>query len=368
MSVDAIILCDPKSFALRVAGLRVIDRLVVAVHRAGAETITAVSKNPLPPLNRTSALGIRVETVSALGAPVAGPVLLVESGLLVHAKDLEAVWQRRGRLVSPTGEPLPAGVVEDFAGSGLEEALAELPSVVAQRPVGWVDDAASARMASAALWASLGSTEDGWVDRHFNRPIGRWLSKALVYTAVSPNQVSIVAIALGLVSAFFFAQGNYRSAVWGAILLQVSAIIDCVDGELARVLFKESRWGKWLDIVGDQVVHMSVFASIGVGLYRSASGEPVIALATSAVIGVIISFIVVMMGRLQPEAQRNPRLQRWIDATTNRDFSVLLILLALVGKLSWFLWMTAIGVHLFWLTALGVKRMGQSPARVKIRS
>jgi hypothetical protein len=67
-----------------------------------------------------------------------------------------------------------------------------------------------------------------------------------------------------------------------------------------------------------------------------------------------------MHGRTQLESRRNARLQKLIDATTNRDFSVLLIILALLGKLPWFLWMTAIGVHVFWLAALGVQLMSEA--------
>jgi hypothetical protein len=41
-----------------------------------------------------------------------------------------------------------------------------------------------------------------------------------------------------------------------------------------------------------------------------------------------------------------------IDAITNRDFSLLVLLLAIAGKLNLFLWMAGIGVHFFWIIAL----------------
>ena len=40
----------------------------------------------------------------------------------------------------------------------------------------------------------------------------------------------------------------------------------------------------------------------------------------------------------------------------------LLILLVLLEKLSWFLWVAAIGVHVFWLLALGVQLLNQPDA------
>jgi hypothetical protein len=45
-------------------------------------------------------------------------------------------------------------------------------------------------------------------------------------------------------------------------------------------------------------------------------------------------------------------LQRLLDAATNRDFSVLVFCLAVLGQLELFLWVTAIGTHVFWITAL----------------
>ena len=161
-----------------------------------------------------------------------------------------------------------------------------------------------------------------------------------------------------------FGLGTRAEAILGAALLQLSAIIDCVDGDVARVVFKESPLGKWLDIVGDQVVHIGVFVAIGIGLWRAGVEAPVLALAASAGVGVIISFAVVLRSLLNPELQKNTALQRLIDATTNRDFSVLLLALALVDRLVWFLWLAAFGVHVFWMVALSLQ-LRRTPDSVK---
>jgi len=366
VSIPAIILCDPACTTLRVAGLLLLDRLVVAAHRAGAESVTIVSETAQPHLERTVALGIAVQPAGSWPL-LKGPTLVLSNRLLVQPVDLKRLMEAGGRLVSREGVPLPAGVVTELSGQMLEPQLSGLPAVVAQGVAGLVTDGRSADTAARNLWASLNTSTDGLVDRYFNRPVGRWLTKILVHTSVSPNQVSVAAILLGLVSAWFFAQGNYAAALWGAILLQISAMVDCVDGELARVIFKESHLGKWLDIIGDQVVHFSVFASIGIGLYRGGSDAPVWLLATSAVIGVVISFVVVSHGMLQPESRRNTQLQKLVDAATNRDFSVPLLLLAWLGKLNWFLWMTAIGVHVYWLLALGALWFNQPAAATVTR-
>jgi phosphatidylglycerophosphate synthase len=196
---------------------------------------------------------------------------------------------------------------------------------------------------------SLATSADGIVDRFVNRPLGRYLSKILVHTPFSPNQVSVVSTLVGILSGWFFAGGYF---ILGALLLQLSAIIDCVDGDLARVLYKESRLGKWLDLVGDQFVHIAVFAGIGFGLASSDPASPALALGISAVLGVIISFAAIVRLMQRKNGGRSSVLAKLIDAATNRDFSLLVLLLAIAGRLDLFLWMAGIGVHLFWIVAI----------------
>jgi len=362
MSLPAIILCDPATAALQIVALPVLDRLIVAAHRAGAAPITVVSRERLPPLPRTTAFDIKFQSV-ATTPQVSGPTLVLTTGLLVQSVDLKALMPNHGRLVARDGTLLPAGVVQGPLAANLEDQLRPLPNVIATGVAEPIAGPASAPAVSRALWGSLASSLDGVVDKYFNRPAGRILSKLLAHTPVSPNQVSLAASLVGLVSAWSFAVGSHRAAVWGAIVLQLSAILDALDGDLARVMLKESRFGKWLDIVGDQVVHIAVFVAVGVGLYRSGSVAPVFPLAMSAAIGVVISLIVVVRGLKQAESQCDTLSRRLIEATANRDFSVLLIILAAVNKLEWFLWATAIGVHFFWILILAAQLKESSSSR-----
>ncbi|HEU5080266.1 MAG TPA: CDP-alcohol phosphatidyltransferase family protein [Opitutaceae bacterium] len=366
MTFPAVILCDATLHGHRVAGLTVLDRLVVAARRAGADNITIVSEKPIPSacLKRSRALGVKVEQLPARPV-IAQPTLVLSNRVLAQASDLKRVFEQRGTLLSRDGLRLPIGVLSLFSENTLETDLATLPSVTAIGVAEFVVDATSARRATQRLWTAMNSSADGLVDRYFNRPLGRFISKLLVHTPVSPNQVSVVATILGVLSAFFMARGDYVAVLFGAALFQFSAIVDCVDGELARILFKESPLGKWLDIIGDQVVHIAVFLGVGVGLFRAHADAPVLALASIAAIGVVISFGVVMAGQARPAALRNARLQKLIDATTNRDFSVVLLALAACNRLPWFLWMAAIGVHVFWVVALVVQWIGSRDEHLK---
>lgn len=361
-TIPAVIWCDPVTGSLRIAALTLLDRLVVALHRAGCGPIRIVCPGPLPVLRRAPALGIAVDA-GPLPVAMEGPVVLAKCEVVVQPGDVRAVIRKRGRLSDSDGRLLPLGCVERFAvADDMEAALNRLPSVAAVEVSGLAADAESAARMGRRLWSSLSSSTDGMVDKYFNRPFGRFLSKALVHTPVTPNQVTVASAAVGLVGAWYFAVGDYVAGIVGAILLQFSALIDCVDGEVARIAFKESPIGKWLDLGLDQVVHVAVFAALAVGLGRGGSDAPVMWLGLSAVVGAIISFPVVVRAR-RLSNQEDSKLEKFIDAASTRDFTALLVFLAVIGRLEWFLWLTGITVHLFWVTALVLQLPKRAPSQ-----
>ncbi len=349
MGLTAVIVAAPPGDAFRLAGLGVLDRLAVSLSRSGIGKILFVG-DPWVELPRTRALGIQVERLRALSARY-GPVLVSEGNLLIGVKDLQDLMRNPGRMITRNGERLSVGVLDKFE-ADWRSRLDELPEVIAKGPAGNVTDRKSAARVEREYWASLVSDSDGLVDRGFNRPVGRWLSKALVETPVTPNQVSVAATLMGLISALMFSVCGWWVTVGAAIVLQLSAIVDCVDGDLARAKCRESNLGKWLDIVGDQVVHLAVFLGLGLGLWRSGMGQSVVVLGVIAALGVVVSFLVVVRAKVRLQLRGKSRVQRLIDATTNRDFSVLLILCAFGEALDWFLWLAAVGSHVFWMAAL----------------
>lgn len=356
--MNAFVICESDT-SPAIAGVLLLDRLVVALHRGGCEQITLIGGRWLPGLPRAEALGIEVVRTREIDA-ISQSALVTSDRVFVQAGDVASLLVEGGRLHSQAGIAmdigvLPPGLLADFKDRLSLEA--SLPVNGIALPINGSTDVA---VATRELWASLGSAADGAVDTWFNRPVGRWLSKLLVLTNVTPNQVSILATLIGVSAGIAFSLGVHWAAIVGAVLLQISTIIDCVDGDLARIAFKESAIGKWLDIGGDQVVHIAVFVGIGVGLWRSGFEGPVSALAASAAIGVLISFGVVIRGMMLPKSEANAMLHTLIDKMTNRDFSVLLLALAVADKLDWFLWMVGIGVHVFWVLALAVQIIGRS--------
>ena len=77
------------------------------------------------------------------------------------------------------------------------------------------------------------------------------LAKGLVKAKVSPDAVTILGgTATSLVSVFYLAQGKW---LLGGIFLFVVTSLDMVDGAMARILKRNSKWGAFLDSVVDRI-------------------------------------------------------------------------------------------------------------------
>jgi len=212
------------------------------------------------------------------------------------------------------------------------------------------------------LFEGLENASDGWVDRYLNRKLSPWFSRWFVRMPLTPNQITLMAWAIGLLAALCFAHGSWVSGVLGALLLQWCAVIDCCDGEVARLKFLESTSGYYLDITCDNIVHVAVFVGIAWSGYQELGQTHVLLLGGLAAFGTLMGFITVLATRHGRARQASAALDRLIDALANRDFSLILVLCALTGTLQWFLWALAIGVNLFWLIALGLARQAQRTA------
>jgi len=212
------------------------------------------------------------------------------------------------------------------------------------------------------LFKGLESSSDGWVDRYLNRQLSPWFSRRFVRMPLTPNHVSLIACAIGLLAAISFAHGSWVGGVVGALLLQWSAVIDCCDGEVARLKFSESTSGYYLDITCDNIVHVAVFASITWSSYQELGQTYILLLGGLATFGTMMGFIVVLAIGHSRARQASTALDGLIDALANRDFSLILVICALTGTLLWFLWALAIGVNLFWPIVLGLARQAPRTA------
>jgi phosphatidylglycerophosphate synthase len=192
--------------------------------------------------------------------------------------------------------------------------------------------------------------DDGLIARHFDRRISQFISKRLAHTNISPNQITLVGMIIGLIGALLLSRPGYWPKFIGSLLFVVCVIVDGVDGEVARLKLKESRFGHYLDIVTDNIVHVAVFAGIAFGLYHDTGNLGYLHFLWVLVGGFGLCVIAVYQCILRLDSETlngSPKTLRIMALVTNRDFAYLVFGLAIIGRLNWFLLGAAIGSYLF---------------------
>lgn len=115
-----------------------------------------------------------------------------------------------------------------------------------------VDDGSALKNAKSMLIQQLRKNTDGPISRILNRPISIKISKLLLKTKITPNQISLVGFITAFFGALFFYVGEYIFLVIGGILVHLSSIIDGCDGEVARLKLVKTKYGGWFDAVLDR--------------------------------------------------------------------------------------------------------------------
>lgn len=353
------VLLPPTAMSFHVvAGLPIVQRVALCALRGGFDAVIALAPGDGAALRavlardpRTARIPVVADTAGA--AIVSEHVALIPSDCVVTTGALV-----RARAAEVNGRPLRFGaggiVVAPRATLGAPPSDAGLPEgELCLR----VTDARAAAAAERALLATLGSPTDGPIAR-FDRALSTRISRHLVRTPLRPNHITTIGTCIGFAGAWGLAQGSYLSGVLGALLFWFAVIIDGCDGEVARLKFLESRFGYWYDITTDNLVHAAVFAGLGVGLYRADPSQPFLLLG-ALLVGGLIAATAATLTLLVPDPladQPAPRSRRGrgrrrllggFEALMNRDFAYLLLLLAVVGRLHWFLWGAAVGTYVY---------------------
>ena len=107
--------------------------------------------------------------------------------------------------------------------------------------------------------------DDGFYSTFVVRKLSKPLSALAIKLRMSPNLVTIISFIVGVAAALSFAQGARWALILGALLLQLSLILDCVDGEVARATHRFSVIGAWLDASTDRVKEYAVYAGLATG-------------------------------------------------------------------------------------------------------
>lgn len=217
----------------------------------------------------------------------------------------------------------------------------------------------SVRRAEAKLFSNIRAKTKGWIAPRLNKPISFWLTRSLVRTRITPNQITLGNLFLALLGAFFIAYPDYGVRILGAFMIQISSILDGCDGEVARLKVETSHQGAWLDTWADDLANNAFFVGLYWGLFLTTTSKiyAVTGLVTfCASLGVTMMIYTQLMkiGEAHAQAfkQASPLVER-LRPLLQRDFFifVLFIFIALDLRAPIF-WVGVVSTWMAFLTYL----------------
>jgi phosphatidylglycerophosphate synthase len=265
MELDAVVLSGPLS-RVAIAGLRAGERAVRVARRAGARRVLVVGDDR--------------SGVAAWRGDRTCPVLVVRADQLVHSPlvaPLIAAAPGDGVAIAvgPDGAyggallavgPGAAAAIDALARGDSDTAIATTATAriahgeIARHPIATPADR---RAAHRLLYRILIKPQDNAITRYLYRPISFPLTRLLVWTPITPNQVSYLVAALVALGCWLTATPSMARALAGTVIILAASYLDCCDGEIARVKLMSSRLGAWIDTVVDELSSLGYMIALG---------------------------------------------------------------------------------------------------------
>jgi phosphatidylglycerophosphate synthase len=362
-----------------------IDEILVLSHQLGKQEISAHQKDIEKDSRFTSLLhwhdhGDYFATYSNAQAELltqSKPFVLVNGNLVTHQKVIrqftEAVENKNpdGIFCLDLERGKPGGLYllppthfstlnyhTGMAGDGNKPEHIKLPS----DKNFWteVQDHASARQAEKNLLRHSKNHYTQFMDIWFNSFFSTPISAVLVKTPLTPNMLSLFGMCVGFLAGVCFAQGNYLSGLAGGLLLTLTAILDCCDGDVARLKFLESDFGEKLDTICDNLINVFAFTGIMMGVSQTQGWGQALIPFIMLVIGggLIFAFIYFPKGG-KGSVFKDSEMYDLIQILASRNFIYIILIFSLIGHLEWFLWLGGIGSLIFALMLFIVRRQSQ---------
>jgi phosphatidylglycerophosphate synthase len=265
MELDAVVLFDALS-QQRVAGLTAGERAVRVARRAGATRVLVVDR-------------VRDQLVAWRGARRC-PLLVLRADQLVHpplVTPLVAAAPAEGLAIAVgpdgayAGAALATGehagrVIEALARGDGDAAIAQAATLrvphgeIARHAIATPDER---RAAHRLLYRILVKPQDNAITRTLFRPISSPLTRLLVWTPITPNQISYLVAAIVALGCWLTASASTARVIAGTAVVLAAAYLDCCDGEVARLKLLSSRFGAWIDTIIDELSSVGYLAALG---------------------------------------------------------------------------------------------------------
>src|SRR5215469_6394032 len=363
---DRVVILSDESANWQIAGLRQLDRLVLALDEFAKAIGTANSieivvfwKPDIPLSERLLPKHQRITRVRLIEASVS-----VEPQARILATRLFVARNALSKFLLTTPPVKIEQPVVDLTGAwpGLFEQFEKTcRSATRAEEEHWRFLAQPSEIIATEkqLLRHSDKSQDGIVSKFLNRPISRVITRFLLKLPITPNAWTMLTFALAPVAFVFLVRGDYTGFLVGTALFQLINILDGCDGEIARAKYLDSERGRRLDTFCDFVANLIFVLCLGIGLFRQPSASVnvrFVYLVESLITFLIMAagfgrFLTPLLARdTEPVVSRRQEdfnlaehffgrsLTAFIHQITQRDvIYFVFFLLAIAGRASWIL-------------------------------
>ena len=135
------------------------------------------------------------------------------------------------------------------------------------------------------LWATK-TKDDEWWSSFITAPLAIALNYFVVdFKWLTPNKVTLISFFTAIVATVFIVLGGVINFIIAAVLIHLSHIFDCMDGQMARYRKTTSISGGYYDKLTDEVQVALWFGAVGYAAYSQTQQITPIILAFIGVVG-----------------------------------------------------------------------------------
>ena len=202
---------------------------------------------------------------------------------------------------------------------------------------------------------------DGYISKHINRKMSEPMARLLAKTKVTPNQMTWAALGIAILSLISFILGYNIIA---GLLVQLSSIVDGIDGSLARLKGMTSEFGGFLDSVLDRYADILIVLGLTLWSLSHETYPGIWLVGLLAITGIIcVSYT---RARINPDHRH--LFDTGFKSLASRDIRLFLIMLgAVIGQAYFCLVVIAVltNVVVFYRLIYMYRYLGQEDNRSK---
>jgi len=117
------------------------------------------------------------------------------------------------------------------------------------------------------LWATK-TKDDEWWSSFVTSPLAIVVNYFVVdFKWLTPNKLTLISFLTAIVSVLFIITGGTQNFIIAAVLIHLSHIFDCMDGQMARYRKTTSLSGSYYDKLTDQIQVTLWFGATGYSAY-----------------------------------------------------------------------------------------------------